>query len=81
MWSRGNFVQSVGFVQLDIVQNYVKTQNENYIGNHTFQGTEDVITVMSARKRVAGNTWKYRNEQRQVGNKARGIKTRFRRRT
>ena len=26
LWSRGNFASSVGFVQLDVVQNYVKNQ-------------------------------------------------------
>lgn len=34
LWSRGNFASSVGFVQLDVVQNYVRTQDEHH-GNRT----------------------------------------------
>ena len=30
LWSRGKFASSVGFVQLDVVQNYVKNQNEHH---------------------------------------------------
>jgi putative transposase len=29
-WSRGKFASSVGFVQLDVVQNYVRTQDEHH---------------------------------------------------
>ena len=34
LWSRGKFGASVGFVQLDIVQNYVRNQDEHH-GNRT----------------------------------------------
>ena len=34
LWSRGKFASSVGFVQLDVVQNYVKTQDIHH-GNRT----------------------------------------------
>jgi putative transposase len=30
LWSRGKFASSVGFVQLDIVQNYVRNQDEHH---------------------------------------------------
>ena len=30
LWSRGKFVSSVGFVDLGVVQNYVRTQDERY---------------------------------------------------
>ena len=34
LWSRGKFASSVGFVQLDVVQNYVRTQGSHH-GNRT----------------------------------------------
>ena len=34
LWSKGKFVSSVGFVQLDVVQNYVRTQDIHH-GNRT----------------------------------------------
>lgn len=34
LWSRGKFASSVGFVQLDTVQNYVRNQNSHH-GNRT----------------------------------------------
>ena len=34
LWSRGKFASSVGFVQLETVQNYVKTQDSHH-GNRT----------------------------------------------
>ena len=34
LWSRGKFASSVGFVQLDVVRNYVKNQSEHH-GNST----------------------------------------------
>ena len=34
LWSRGKFASSVGFVQLDVVRNYVRTQSEHH-GNST----------------------------------------------
>ena len=30
LWSRGKFASSVGFVQLDVVQNYVRSQDEHH---------------------------------------------------
>ena len=30
LWSRGKFASSVGFVQLDVVQNYVRSQDERH---------------------------------------------------
>jgi len=30
LWSKGNFASIVGFVQLDVVQNYVRNQNEHH---------------------------------------------------
>ena len=30
LWSRGNFASSVGFVQLDVVKEYVKKQSEHH---------------------------------------------------
>ena len=36
LWSRGKFASSVGFVQLDVVRNYVKNQDEHHSsGNST----------------------------------------------
>jgi len=35
LWSRGKFASSVGFVQLDVVQNYIRTQDEHHSGNST----------------------------------------------
>ena len=36
LWSRGKFASSVGFVQLDILRNYVRTQDEHQSsGNST----------------------------------------------
>ena len=37
LWSRGKFVSSVGFVQLDVVRNYIRTQDEHHSssGNST----------------------------------------------
>ena len=35
LWSSGNFASSVGFVQLDVVQNYVRNQDEHHLGNST----------------------------------------------
>ena len=40
LWSRGKFSASVGFVQIDVVQNYVKNQGS---GNRTLKGAEAVI--------------------------------------
>ena len=34
LWSRGKFASSVGFVQLDVVKNYVRNQSEHH-GNST----------------------------------------------
>ena len=34
LWSRGKFASSVGFVQLDVVKKYVRTQSEHH-GNST----------------------------------------------
>ena len=34
LWSRGKFASSVGFVQLDVVKDYVKNQSEHH-GNST----------------------------------------------
>jgi len=34
LWSRGKFASSVGFVQLDVVRNYVRNQSEHH-GNST----------------------------------------------
>ena len=30
LWSRGKFASSVGFVQLDVVRNYIRTQDEHH---------------------------------------------------
>jgi len=30
LWGRGKFASSVGFIQFDVVQNYIKTQNEHH---------------------------------------------------
>ena len=30
LWSRGKFASSVGFVQFDVVQNYVRSQDEHH---------------------------------------------------
>ena len=37
LWGRGKFASSVGFVQLDVVRNYVKNQSEHHstYGNST----------------------------------------------
>ncbi len=35
LWSRGKFASSVGFVQLDAVRNYIRTQDEHHLGNST----------------------------------------------
>ena len=35
LWSRGKFASSVGFVQLETVQNYVRNQDEHHLGNST----------------------------------------------
>jgi len=35
LWSRGKFASSVGFVQLDVVRNYVKNQEKHHSGNST----------------------------------------------
>jgi len=35
LWSRGKFASSVGFVQLEVVRNYVKNQTEHHSGNST----------------------------------------------
>ena len=35
LWSRGKFASSVGFVEFDVVRNYVKTQSEHHLGNST----------------------------------------------
>ena len=35
LWSRGKFASSVGFVQLDVVRNYVRTQEEHHLRNST----------------------------------------------
>ena len=35
LWSRGKFASSVGFVQLDVVRNYVRNQEEHHSGNST----------------------------------------------
>ena len=34
LWSRGKFASSIGFVQLDVVQNYVRNQDSHH-GNRT----------------------------------------------
>ena len=36
LWSRGKFASSVGFVQLDVVRNYVRNQSEHHLGNRAF---------------------------------------------
>jgi putative transposase len=45
LWSRGKFASSVGFVQLDVVRNYVKNQSVKHstYGNSTLWCGEDVI--------------------------------------
>ncbi len=35
LWSRGKFASSVEFVQLDVVRNYVKNQDEHHLRNST----------------------------------------------
>ena len=35
LWSRGKFASSVGFVQLDVVKEYVRNQAEHHSGNST----------------------------------------------
>jgi putative transposase len=35
LWSRGKFSASLGFVQMDVVQNYVKNQGIQNLGNRT----------------------------------------------
>ena len=35
LWSRGKFASSVGFVQLDVVKDYIRTQDEHHSGNST----------------------------------------------
>jgi putative transposase len=35
LWSRGKFASTVGFVQLDVVRNYVRNQDKHHSGNHT----------------------------------------------
>jgi putative transposase len=35
LWSRGNFASSVGFVQLEVVRNYVRNQDVHHSGNRT----------------------------------------------
>ncbi|MBI2044182.1 IS200/IS605 family transposase [Candidatus Pacearchaeota archaeon] len=35
LWSRGKFASSVGFVQLEVVQNYVRNQDIHHSGNRT----------------------------------------------
>ena len=35
LWSRGKFASSVGFVQLDVVKEYVRNQSEHHSGNST----------------------------------------------
>ena len=35
LWSRGKFAASVGFVQMDVVTEYVKNQKEHHSGNST----------------------------------------------
>lgn len=35
LWSRGKFASSVGFTNLEVVNNYVETQNEHHLGNST----------------------------------------------
>ena len=35
LWSRGKFSASVGFVQIDVVQDYVKNQDIHHSGNRT----------------------------------------------
>jgi len=35
LWSRGKFAASVGFVQEEIVRNYIINQEEHHQGNHT----------------------------------------------
>ena len=35
LWSRGKFASSVGFIQLETVQNYIRTQDEHHSGNST----------------------------------------------
>ena len=42
LWSRGKFASSVGFVQLETVQNYVRNQDSHH-GNSTLKCGEDVI--------------------------------------
>ena len=33
LWSRGSFASSIGFVQAEVVQTYVRTQEEHHRGN------------------------------------------------
>jgi len=35
LWSRGKFASTIGFVQLDVVRNYVYNQEEHHSGNST----------------------------------------------
>jgi putative transposase len=43
LWSKGKFASSVGFVQLDVVKNYVRNQDMHH-GNRTLKCAEDVIS-------------------------------------
>ncbi|MBU2616560.1 MAG: IS200/IS605 family transposase [Nanoarchaeota archaeon] len=44
LWSREKFISSVGFVQLDVVQNYIRTQGIHH-GNRTLKCAEDVMEI------------------------------------
>ena len=49
LWSRGKFASSVGFVQEEIVRNYILNQ-ESHHGNSTLKCGEDVINSFIFRK-------------------------------
>ena len=35
LWSKGKFAASLGFVEADVVKNYVRNQEKHHLGNHT----------------------------------------------
>ena len=35
LWSRGRFASSVGFIQEEVVRNYIMNQKEHHLGNST----------------------------------------------
>ena len=43
LWSKGKFAASIGFVQREVVTEYIKNQKKHHLGNSTLQCGEDVI--------------------------------------